>query len=138
MLLTKQFILFWFEYWLVISFSHLIPYQAAFIINIVIRSPCLSLYLEKQSFKLRQKCSMESYSFPLAKTYFTIIIITIVEAIIRNYHLSIIQVQIPWLVIQIEDARTIPLPITVPIIKVAKWQLLLAVFGSKIMVVIGN
>ena len=137
MLLTKQFILFWFEYWLVISFSHLIPYQAAFIINIVIRSPCLSLYLEKQSFKLRQKCSMESYSFPLAKTYFTIIIITIVEAIIRNYHLfirSIIQVQIPWLVVQIEDARTIPLPI----IKVAKWQLLLAVFGSKIMVVIGN
>ncbi len=136
MLLTKQFILFWFEYLLVRSFSHLIPYQAAFIINIVIRSPCLSLYLEKQSFKLRQKCSMESYSFPLAKTYFTIII-TIVEAIIRNYHLfirSIIQVQIPWLVVQIEDARTIPLPI----IKVAKWQLLLAVFGSKIMVVIGN
>ena len=79
---------------------------------------------------------MESYSFPLAKTYFTIII-TMVEAIIGNYHLfirSIIQVQIPWLIIQIEDARTIPLPI----IKVAKWQLLLAVFGSKIMVVIGN
>ena len=84
---------------------------------------------------------MESYSFPLAKTYFTIIIITIVEAIIRNYHLfirSIILVQIPWLVVQIEDARTIPLPIPLPIIKVAKWQLLLAVFGSKIMVVIGN
>ena len=135
--MTKQFILFWFEYLQVRSFSHLIPYQATFIINIVIRSPCLSLYLEKQSFKLRQKCSMESYSFPLAKTYFTIIIITIVEAIIRNYHLfirSIIQVQIPWLVVQIEGARTIPLPI----IKVAKWQLLLAVFGSKIMVVIGN
>ena len=137
MLLTKQFILFWFEYLQVIPFSHLIPYQATFIINIVIRSPCLSLYLEKQSFKLRQKCSMESYSFPLAKTYFTIIIIIIVEAIIRNYHLfirSIIQVQIPWLIAQIEDARTIPLPI----IKVAKWQLLLAVFGSKIMVVIRN